>query len=140
MRDNKWLSDLLSDLWDRYFFDVEKGNILEVKFSRVARTRLGSIRMTRDKRKSVVLINGVFKDPLIPAEVVEAVLAHELVHYVHGFCSPLKRQYRHPHRGGVVRNEMIRRGLVHQYRVEKAWTKKSFREIARTHGLFHHFL
>lgn len=129
MRDNKWLFELFSDLWDRYFFDVRKGNILEVKFSRVARTRLGSIRMTKDKKKSVVLINGVFKDPLIPAEVVEAVLAHELVHYVHGFCSPLKRRYKHPHKGGVVREEMVRRGLGHQHRTERAWTRRNLQGL-----------
>ncbi len=127
MRDNKWLENLFDDLWERHFSDVTRLNEIEVKFSRNAKTRLGSIRMTRDKKKSVILMNGIFKDPLIPAQVVEAVLAHEIVHYIHGFCSPLKQKYRHPPRGGVVKKEMIARGLEHQYRIEKAWTRDNFR-------------
>ncbi|EKD64196.1 MAG: hypothetical protein ACD_51C00050G0002 [uncultured bacterium] len=131
MRDNKWLNNLFEEMWGRYFADVRRENGIEVKFSRVSKTRLGSIRMTRDKRKSVILINGLFKDPLIPAQVVEGILAHEIVHYVHGFCSPLKRKHRHPHQGGVVKAEMLERGLAHQYRVEKKWTKANWRNEIR---------
>ncbi|OIP81949.1 hypothetical protein COW94_02150 [Candidatus Peregrinibacteria bacterium CG22_combo_CG10-13_8_21_14_all_44_10] len=126
MRDNKWLENLFDEMWEKYFFDVRRANQIEVKFSRKARTRLGSIRMTRDKKKSIILLNGLFRDSLIPTQVVEGVLAHEIVHYAHGFCSPLKRQHRHPHKGGVVKNEMVSRGLEHQYRIEKAWTKDNF--------------
>ncbi len=129
VRDNIWLNNLLEDMWGEYFSDVPRPNEVEVKFSRKAKTRLGSIRMTRDKKKSTILMNGWFKDPLIPAQIVEAVLAHEICHYVHGFCSPLKRKYRHPHRGGVVRKEMEARGLLHQYRLEKSWTKDNWRKL-----------
>jgi hypothetical protein len=114
-------------MWKNHFSDVPLHNEISVKFSRFSKTRLGSIRMTRDKKQSVILINGVFRDPLIPVQVVEAVLAHEIVHYVHGFCSPLKRVHRHPHRGGIVKNEMIERGLRHQYEIERRWTKNSWR-------------
>lgn len=127
MRNDKWLQNLLEEMWEKYFSDVERRNEVLVKFSRVAKTRLGSIRMSRDKKKSVIFINGLFKDPIIPRQVVEGILAHEITHYVHGFCSPFKKKYKHPHRGGVVRAEMERRGLEHQYRVEKAWTKENWR-------------
>ena len=128
MRNQKWLQNLLEEMWEKYFSDVEPLNQVEVKFSRVAKTRLGSIRMKRDKKSSVILINGLFQDPLIPRQVVEGVLAHEIVHYVHGFSSPLKQKFRHPHRGGVVKKEMFARGLEHQYRVEKQWTKANWRK------------
>lgn len=129
MRDQIWLQDIFNKMWEEYFHDVPRVNKIEVKFSRKAKTRLGSIRMSRDKKKSTILLNGIFQDPLIPTQVVEAVLAHEIVHYVHGFCSPLKRQYRHPHKGGVVKHEMVARGLEHQYRVEKSWTKENWRKL-----------
>ncbi|MFA6528980.1 MAG: hypothetical protein WCT46_05590 [Candidatus Gracilibacteria bacterium] len=129
MRDQEWLQNLFDEMWERCFSDVPVKNKIFVKFSRISKTRLGSIRMARDKSSSTILMNGVFRDPLIPVQVVEAVLAHEIVHYVHGFCSPLKRQHRHPHRGGVVKNEMITRGLRHQYEVEKRWTKNSWRKM-----------
>jgi len=132
MRDQSWLQNMFEELWERHFSDVSRLNDIEVKFSRNARTRLGSIRMTRDKKKSRILINGLFKDPLIPTQVVEAVLAHEIVHYVHGFSSPLKQKYRHPHRGGVVKHEMIARGLEHQYRVEKSWTKENWNKLVHS--------
>ena len=129
MRDQKWLQNLFDEMWKNHFSDVPVLNNILIKFSRVSRTRLGSIRMTRDKKSSIILMNGIFKDPLIPVQVVEAVLAREIVHYVHGFCSPLKRVHRHPHQGGVVRDEMIKRGLRHQYEVERRWTKNSWRGL-----------
>lgn len=127
MRDDIWLKNLFEEMWGKYFSDVLRANEIRVKFSRVAKTRLGSIRMSRDKKTSTILMNGLFKDPLIPQQVIEGVLAHEIVHYVHGFSSPLKRQYRHPHKGGIVKAEMFKRGLEHQYRVEKNWVKQNWR-------------
>ncbi|MBU1019410.1 MAG: hypothetical protein ABII07_03855 [Patescibacteria group bacterium] len=127
MRDDKWLTSLLEEMWGKHFSDIDRPNEVKVKFSRVSRTRLGSIRMSRDKKTSTILMNGLFKDPIIPRQVVEGILGHEIVHYVHGFCSPLKRKHRHPHRGGVVRSEMLMRGLQHQYQVEKVWTKENWR-------------
>lgn len=129
MRDQEWLQNLFDEMWEKHFSDVLVRNKILVKFSRVSKTRLGSIRMTRDKKQSVILMNGIFRDFSIPVQIVEAVLAHEIVHYVHGFCSPLARKHHHPHRGGIVKEEMIARGLRHQYEVERRWTKNNWRKM-----------
>ncbi|MCX6812809.1 MAG: hypothetical protein NTW79_04330, partial [Candidatus Berkelbacteria bacterium] len=38
---------------------------------------------------TTIIINGFFRDEEIPEFVVDAVIAHELSHYAHGFNSPL---------------------------------------------------
>ncbi len=127
-RDHNWLKERLQMIWQKYFPDVQIVNNIFVKFGRPATTRLGSIKYGRIKTNpnTIITINGHFKNPEIPEFVIDGVLAHELTHYAHGFCSPHQQAFRHPHRNGVVKNEMISRGLQNLLKLEKKWVKENW--------------
>ncbi len=143
MRDNKWLAEKMYYLWENYFADVARKNIVLIKFGKRSKRQLGSIRWGKtkskkfikfvtkqnyvdDKRVSVITITSFFKDMEIPEEVVLATIAHEMCHYAHGFNSPLKQIYNHPHKGGVIRKEMAKRGLEDIYKFSKKWLKDNW--------------
>lgn len=127
-RDHKWLKSRLEAIWTKHFSDVVIANNVFVKFGRPARTRLGSIKYGRRREdpNTIITINGYFKDDMIPEYVVDAVLAHELTHYAQGFCSPHPQNYRHPHKGGVVKSELADRGLHELMRAEKKWVRENW--------------
>lgn len=127
-RDHNWLKFRLETIWQRYFPDVVIANNVFVKFGRPATTRLGSIKFgrRRENPNTIITINGHFKNLEIPEFVVDGVLAHELTHYAHGFCSPLDQAYRHPHKGGVVHREMSNRGLDDLLKLERKWVKENW--------------
>ncbi len=133
-RDSRWLKEKLAQIWQRYFPDVPIANNVFVKFGRPTRTRLGSIKFGRRKENpnTIITINGHFTDPDIPEFVVEAVLAHELTHYAHGFASPLDQAYHHPHKNGVVRQELADRGLADLLKLEKVWVKNNWVRFLRS--------
>ncbi len=132
-RDNEWLQDQLANIWYRHFSDIDQPNDVVIKFGRPAAARLGSIKWGRKpvkhpdgttQRRSIITITGYFKDPAIPEEVIQAVIAHELSHYAHGFSSPLYQRYDHPHKGGVVDKEIKARGLGDILKFQKQWMKE----------------
>ena len=127
-RDHRWLKKRLATIWQRYFPDVAIANNVLVRFGRPTRTRLGSIKFGRRKEdpNTIITINGFFTDPEIPDFVVDGVLAHELTHYAHGFCSPHEQNHRYPHQGGVVRRELVDRGLKDLLQLEKRWVKENW--------------
>lgn len=127
-RDNEWLKDRLKTIWQRYFPDIAVANNVFVKFGRPCRTRLGSIKSGRSflNTDTIITINGHFCNIEIPEFVVDGVLAHELTHYAHGFASPHQQKHRYPHQGGVVRYEMIDRGLRDLLQLEKRWVKNNW--------------
>jgi len=127
-RDHLWLKKRLTIIWQRYFPDVAIANNVLVKFGRPTRTRLGSIKFGRRKENpnTIITINGFFIDPEIPDFVVDGVLAHELTHYAHGFCSPHEQNYRYPHQDGLVRRELVDRGLKDLLQLEKRWVKENW--------------
>ena len=127
-RDNRWLKLRLQKIWQRYFADVPLANNVVIKFGQPARTRLGSIKFGRkiENPNTIITINGHFQDPQIPEFVIDGVLAHELTHYAHGFCSPHNQFHRFPHQGGVVRREMVDRGLKDLLQLEKKWIKNNW--------------
>ena len=127
-RDNKWLKARFKYIKDYYFPDVEIKNHLVVKFGRPCTTRLGSIKKGRriEEFNSIITINGHFRDEAIPTFVVDAVLAHEFMHYTHGFASPHEQAYRHPHKGGVVDGGLRERGLTDILKAEKVWIKANW--------------
>ena len=130
-RDHRWLKGRLEAIWQRYFPDVPIANNVFVKFGREASTRLGSIKYGRRKidPNTIITINGHFKNPEIPEFVVDGVLAHELTHYAHGFCSPHEQAFRHPHKGGVVREELVERGLKDLLKLEGKWVKENWTDF-----------
>jgi hypothetical protein len=130
MRDNNWLLWLLDELWDSHFSDVPQANIVRIEFGRKAKNRLGSIRLDpTDSEVSIVTINGLFKLPVVPEAVVKATIAHELIHYAHGFNSPHKQRFKHPHAGGVMGFEFKERGLEQLYTEQKLWLKDGWRTV-----------
>jgi hypothetical protein len=64
----------------------------------------------------------------IPEIIIDHVIAHELVHYVHGFGSRRPRLLRHPHQGGVIKSEFQKRGVWELYRAYQAWMKIHWRQ------------
>jgi len=110
MRDDAWLTDRVSLLWQMHFADVPVVFPIKVSFGTRAKYRFGSI-MARNAT-SIITINRLFADPFVPTFVVDGTLVHELAHYVHGYGSGLPRLYDDPHRGGVVEKELEKRGLL----------------------------
>jgi hypothetical protein len=123
-RTDAWLQARLRTLWETYFRDAEKGYPIEARFGARARYRFGSI----SARQGVCLIrvNGLFAHPDVPEYVVDATLAHELAHYVHGYGSGLKKQHAHPHRGGVIEEEMARRGCLFLEERAEQWRRQQW--------------
>ncbi|MBU0981323.1 hypothetical protein KKC94_01380 [Patescibacteria group bacterium] len=131
MRTNLWLKEQVLNLLAGPFSDVELKNRISICFGRKAKRRLGSIKMENNGKVSRILINGLFRDESIPEEIILATIAHELCHYAHGFSSPLKRKFRHPHQGGVVTKELKARGLHELHKFEKKWTKANWERVVR---------
>ena len=133
IRDNTWLANKLQQLYSKHFSDVPINNRILVKFGKRARSRLGSISLRPkkgfDQPVSVININRVLQHNDVPEYVIDAVLAHEFIHYAHGFNSPLQRLYRYPHQSGIVDKEMIKRGLKKELVLEKEWTKRNFSKV-----------
>jgi len=128
-RNNLWLRNLAEKIWNRYFSDTPVLGDIRVRFGRRARRQLGSISHRRDH--SLITINGLFREKNIPTFVVEATLAHELIHYATGFQSPLKQKYRYPHQGGVIKREMSKRNLEKLLLKQKKWLKENWEEMVR---------
>ncbi len=142
IRSSKWLKDRFEYLKQRYFSDIEIKNNIIVKFGRPCKTRLGSIKKGRriENFNSIITINGHFRDPQIPSYVVDAVLAHEFMHYGHGFASPHEQAYDFPHQGGVIDNDLKERGLYDILQSEKVWIKKNWEAYLKKNHSFksHH--
>lgn len=131
MRSDALLLQRLSLIWKKYFQDVPIENRVLIGFGRKAQRRLGSIRRInlnrkKDKFDTLILLNGYFKDKLIPQFVIDATIAHELAHYAQGFSSPLPRLSRFPHRGGSVDNELKNRGLQWLVDKELSWLNQNW--------------
>ena len=132
MRDDTWLFQKLDEIWDGHFSDIPQHNDVIIKFGRKARQRLGSIKQetksARDllnkSRKTIITINGLFRDTRVPEYVVMATIAHEMCHYAHGFSSPLDQKFSNPHQGGIVTKEMKTRGFEKELKSQKKWLKE----------------
>jgi hypothetical protein len=126
-RDQDWLENLLADVWYRHFEDVPQSNEVRIVYGRKAKRRLGSI--GRDKHEpwvSVITINSLFQDLDVPEFVIRATIVHEMTHYAHGFGSPLEQKHKHPHSGGVIRQEFAERGLEQLFLDQKQWLKENW--------------
>lgn len=122
-RDDNWLLSRFDFIWSKYFTDISQNNPVFVKFGRFSKFRLGSIKFDRKSGKSYITITSMFKDGKVPVEVIDHTLAHELVHYTHGFSSKRTRLHRYPHAGGVVNKEMTKRGMGYLVKAYKEWMR-----------------
>lgn len=130
-RDNGWLLSRLDFLWSKHFSDIEQTNPVFIKFGRDSKYRLGSIRLNRKNNKTHIVITGMFKNLDIPQKVVDHTIAHELVHYAHGFSSKRARLHKYPHVGGIVNKEMGSRGMEYLLIAYRAWVKKYRAQLAQ---------
>lgn len=122
-RDNNWLLSRLDHLWSEHFADVSQDNPVFIRFGRYSKYRLGSIKLERKSGKSYITITGMFRNQKIPTKVVDHTIAHELVHYTHGFSSKKVRLHKYPHAGGVVDRELNERGMGYLIKEYKTWVK-----------------
>ncbi len=131
MRDDSWLFEKLDEVWDKHFPDIYQDNDVRIVWGRRARTRLGSIKLGKDKGnhpETIITINALFKDEKIPDYVVLGTIAHELAHYAHGFHSPLEQKFKTPHAGGIVHKELTKRGLDEVIKKQTLWLKNNWRD------------
>lgn len=133
-RDNKWLLSRLDHLWERYFSDIPQTNTVFIKFGRFAKYRLGSIRLNKQTKASIITITSMFRSSKIPPAVVDHTIGHELVHYAHGFSSNHPKLHKYPHAGGVVKKEMAQRGMGYLFDAYKKWIKQYKQTLRRIHG------
>lgn len=134
LRDDKWLLFRLNDLWDKYFSDIPQSNKVFISFGRFAKYRLGSIRLNRQTKASIITITSMFKSFKVPQEVVDHTIGHELVHYTHGFSSTHPKLHKYPHAGGVVKKEMVERGMGYLYDAYRKWIKEYRQTLRKMHG------
>ena len=127
-RDNKYLAERIEYLWEEYFSDCPRLNEIKIKFGPKCFIRLGSIRSCNHKDDNsfdtLILVNGHYKNPIIPSYVIDATIVHELVHYIHGVSSPLPAKSKFPHRCGAVDKEFKKRNLEELATLENNWLKK----------------
>jgi hypothetical protein len=123
-RDDAWLNALVQRIRTTYFADVPQVYPIVAHFGRRAHRRFGSIGARN--HTSILRLNGLLADPEVPLYVLEAVIAHELAHYAHGFGSGLTRRHAAPHRGGVVDKELEQRGLALVAERAKAWIEREW--------------
>ena len=129
MRDDEFLKERLESIWKFLFPDLERKNNVHIKFRGKSRSKFGHIRKLRNGDSEIV-INQFFNDGRVPEYIIDLTIAHELVHYMHGFNSPLPRVYKHPHKGGIVNKELKRRGFDNMLKLEKIWIINQWKTIA----------
>lgn len=141
MRSESWLENRFEYIYRNHFFDLKAPNQIEIKWGRRSRRQLGCIKREKIKHfienfkshfKTIIVINGLFQDEAIPEFVIDAVIAHEMTHYAHGFNSPLPQKHRHPHKGGVVKKELDYRDLLDLERRQKKWMKTNWQNYLNT--------
>lgn len=137
MRSTEWLENRFEYIYRTYFADVEAPNQIEIKWGKRSRRQLGCIKKERPQTltdrfnkdfKTIIVINGLFKDEVIPEFVIDAVIVHEMAHYAHGFNSPLPQKHANPHKGNVIRREFLIRGIGELEREQEKWMKENWQK------------
>ena len=124
-------------IWQHYFSDCMYVNTLTIDYVYPWKCRLGVIRLSVDTTLTFIGINSLLQLPQIPSCVLITTIAHELVHYIHGFGSPLPRPYKHPHAHHVVEGELERRELGDHLHCCNQWIDNcwySFYDMQRATG------
>lgn len=123
MRDDTWLQTRFEQIWSLFFPEVEKKNVF-IRWKGHWKNKFGHIKKTR--HGSEIAINHLFKDLRVPEDIVKLTIAHEIVHYMHGFHSHLPRQYDHPHQGGIVDKVLKEKGFAYALKQERQWYKNEW--------------
>ena len=124
-RNDQWLRKRMDNIWELLFPETPRLNNVDIKFKGKWKNKFGHI--ARRGSDSYIAINSLFKHELVPEFIIDTTIAHELVHYSHGFNSPLPKLYKHPHKNGIVTKELLRKGFGHLLRKEKYFTRRDER-------------
>ncbi len=131
------LTGYLTQIWRHHFADTPRINNVLIDYCYPWKNRLGLIRLSQDQSTSFIGINTLLQVQQVPEYVLITTIAHELVHYAHGFGSPLPRYYKHPHANNIVNRELEQRELEVQLRCCHEWIDKywyEFYDTQRTSG------
>ncbi|MBV9119978.1 MAG: hypothetical protein JOZ39_04675 [Chloroflexi bacterium] len=128
-RDNAWLGRQLDYIWDTWFPDVAAITPVSIRFVRAWKRRLAVIYLAEDESESFIGVNRLLRDERVPYTVCLVTIAHELVHYTHGFGSHHPRRFSHPHRGNVVQRELTTRGLSKELQMYTQWTTEQWFDL-----------
>jgi hypothetical protein len=125
MRSDIWLKSRLENIWKVLMPEVNRQNIVNIKFKGNWKTKFGHIKRLKDGSTEIA-INNLFRNEQIPDFIIDTTIAHELIHYMHGFHSPLPKQFTHPHQGRIVDKELKNRGFDLLLKLEKDWVKNKW--------------
>jgi hypothetical protein len=131
------LTSYLNQIWRHHFADIPHVNDVYIDYCYPWKGRLGLIRLSQDQSTSFIGVNTLLLLQQVPEQVLITTIAHELVHYAHGFGSPLPRYYKHPHANNIVDRELEQRELGDQLRCCHEWIDKywySFYDRQRASG------
>jgi hypothetical protein len=134
VRDAVWLRDEVDSIWRHYFADVPRINSVDVSFRRPWMRRLGVISLSEDAQTTRIGLNSLLAHRDVPYCLPLITVAHELVHYGHGFGSPLPRRFSHPHRGGIVTTELRARGLADELDEYGRWIQQHWWSFYARHA------
>jgi hypothetical protein len=130
-RDNEWLAEHLECVWQRHFGDTPRINPVDIAFAKRWKARLGSISYCVEGGSSSIRINSLLSHPVVPECLTTVTVAHELVHYSHGFGSQLPQLYDDPHEDNVVEKELLARGLGEDYHEYLFWIENHWDRFYR---------
>ena len=125
MRDEEWLQQRFDQIWSLFFPDVEKRDV-SVRWKGRWKNKFGHISKSKKTQQTEIVINKLFRDVRVPEEIIKLTIAHEIVHYAHGFHSHLPKLFDHPHKGGVVNKELRKRGFGYALKFERQWIKNEW--------------
>nr|MBI4156644.1 hypothetical protein [Candidatus Woesearchaeota archaeon] len=128
MRNDYWLAERLNQIWMLLFPEVERKNNVVIRFKGRWKNKFGHIKKLKNNDTEII-INSMFKDIKVPEYIIDLTIAHELVHYMHGFNSPHEKMFKHPHKGNIVDKELVRRGFGHLLRKEKQFFRNEWINI-----------
>jgi len=128
MRNDEWLFERMNQIWDLLFNDSPKKNIVKARFKGRWKNKFGHIRELKDGSTEII-VNGHFKHEEVPDFILDLTIAHEIVHYIHGFNSPYPKRFKYPHQGNIVNRELKKRGFGHLIKKEKPWVKNDWPKI-----------
>lgn len=127
MRDDNFLKIRLEQIWFILFNEIPKLNNVIIKFKGKSKNRFGYIK--KINKDTLIAINELFRFDIVPEYIIDLTIAHELIHYMHGFNSPLEKKYKYPHKGGIVTKELKIRGFDKMLRKEKAFFRYEWPKI-----------
>ena len=125
MRDNFWLEKRAEEIWSLLIPEVKKLNPISIIFKGRWKNKFGHIKKLKNGSTEIA-VNSLFRNEMVPDFVIDTTIAHELVHYMHGFQSPHPKLFRYPHQGGIVNKELNKRGFGFLARLEKDWVKTNW--------------